>query len=96
MVHIVKVMVFPLIMYECESWTIRKTEHQRTDAEAPILWPSDAKSLMLGKIEGRRRRGQEKMVGWYHQLKGHESEQTPGDSEGQGSVTWYSPWGCQV
>ena len=36
MVHIVKVMVFPLIMYECESWTIRKTEHQRTDAF--ILW----------------------------------------------------------
>ena len=32
------------------------------------------------------------MVGWHHQLNGHESEQTPGDSEGQGSLTW-GPWG---
>ena len=30
------------------------------------------KTLMLGKIEGRRRRGQDEMVGWHHQLKGHE------------------------
>ena len=32
------------------------------------------------------------MVGWHHQLNGHESEQTPGDSEGQGSLTCYPPW----
>ena len=31
-VHIVKAMVFPVVMYGCESWTIKKTEHQRTDA----------------------------------------------------------------
>ena len=31
-VCIVKAMVFPIVMYECESWTIRKAEHQRTDA----------------------------------------------------------------
>ena len=31
-VHLVKVMVFPVVMYECESWTIKKTEHQRTNA----------------------------------------------------------------
>ena len=31
-VHIVKPMVFPVIMYECESWTVKKAEHQRTDA----------------------------------------------------------------
>ena len=44
------------------------------------------KRLMLGKIEGRRRRGrQDEMVGWHHQLSGHVSEQTPGDSEWQGS-----------
>ena len=30
-VHIVKAVVFPLVMYGCESWTIRKAEHQRTD-----------------------------------------------------------------
>ena len=32
MVHLVKVMVFPVIMYECESWTLKKAEHQRNDA----------------------------------------------------------------
>ena len=31
-VHLVKVMVFPVVMYGCETWTIRKAEHQRTDA----------------------------------------------------------------
>ena len=31
-VHIVKVMVFPVVMYGCEGWTIKKTECQRTDA----------------------------------------------------------------
>ena len=31
-VHIVKAMVFPVVTYECESWTIKKAEHQRTDA----------------------------------------------------------------
>ena len=30
-VHIVKAMVFPVVIYECESWTIKKVEHQRTD-----------------------------------------------------------------
>ena len=32
------------------------------------------------------------MVGWHHQLNGHESEQTLGDSEGQGSLVCCSPW----
>ena len=31
-VHLVKAMVFPVVMYRCESWTIKKAEHQRTDA----------------------------------------------------------------
>ena len=31
-VYIVKAMVFPVVMYECESWTIKNAEHQRTDA----------------------------------------------------------------
>ena len=52
------------------------------------------KTLMLGRIEGRRRRGwQDEVVGWYHRLNGHEFEQTPGDSEGQGSLVCCSPWG---
>ena len=33
------------------------------------------------------------MVEWHHQLKGHESEQIPGDSEGQGILVCCSPWG---
>jgi len=35
------------------------------------------------------------IVGWHHQLNGHEFEQTPTDSEGQGSPMCYSPWGCK-
>ena len=33
------------------------------------------------------------MVGWYHQLDGHEFEQSPGVGNGQGSLACYSPWG---
>ena len=55
------------------------------------------KTLMLGKIGGRRRREarENEMVGWHHQLNGHESEQTLGDSEGQGSLVYFSPWSCK-
>ena len=107
-VHLVKAMVFPVVMYGCESWTINKESWAqknwcfwtvvlektlespldckeiqpvhpkgdqswvfigRTDAEAeaPILWPPDVKSWLIwkdpdaGKIEGRRRRGQQRM-----------------------------------
>ena len=35
------------------------------------------------------------MIGWHHQHNGHESEQTPGDNEGQGRLVCYSPWGCK-
>ena len=60
---------------------------QRTD--------SLEKSLMLGKIEGRRRRGQQR-IRWLDgiiDLNGHEFQQAPGDGEGQGSLVCYSPWG---
>jgi len=45
-------------------------------------------TLMRGKIESRRKRGmiEDEVVGWHHKLNGHEFEQTPGDSEGQGSL----------
>ena len=36
---------------------------------------------------------EDEMVGWHYQLNGHESEQTPGDGEGQGSLEYCSPWG---
>ena len=38
---------------------------------------------------------EDEMVGWYHQLNGHEFEQTSGDSEGQGSLACCSPWSCK-
>ena len=106
-VHIVKAMVFPVVMYRCESWNIEKAEHQRTDAFElwcwrrllRVLWTarrsnqsvlkeinpkywmerlmlklklqnfghlmrrtdSLEKTLMLGKTEGRRRRGWQRM-----------------------------------
>ena len=71
-----------------------------TDAEAPILWPPDAKSRLIGKdpdSEKNRREEdgmtEDEMVGWHPQLNGHKSEQTPGDSEGQGSLVCCSSWG---
>ena len=138
-VHLVKAMVFPVVMYGCESWTIKKAEHQRVDAFELWCWSrllrvtwtarrsnqsiikeinpeysleglmlkwklqyfghliqradSLEKSLMLGKIEGRRRKGrQDEMVGWHHWLNRHKFKQAPGDGEGQGSLACYSPW----
>ena len=38
---------------------------------------------------------EDEMVGWYHRLSGHELEQILGDSERQGSLACYSPWGCK-
>ena len=104
-VHLVKAMVFPVVMYGCESWTIRKAECQRIYAFKPgcwrrllrvpwtarrsnqsilkeispeysleglmlklqyfghLMWRTDSfkKTLMLGKTEGRRRRGRQRM-----------------------------------
>ena len=117
-VHLVKAMVFPVVMYGCESWTIKKAECQRIDAfelwcwrrllrvpwtsrrsnqsilkeswvfigrtdveaETPILWPPDAKSLLIwkdpdvGKDWRREEQGttEDEMVGWCHRLNGHE------------------------
>ena len=97
-VHMVKAVVFPVVMYGCECWTVKKAKHQRIDAfelwlEKTLESPLDCKeispecsleelmmklklqyfghlirranslekALMLGKIEGRRRRGQQRM-----------------------------------
>ena len=51
------------------------------------------KILMPGRIKGRRRRKWQRMIREHHQLNGHESEQTPGDSEGQGGLIHCSPRG---
>jgi len=62
----------------------------KTDAEAPILWLPDAKNEHIdkdpdaGKDWRREEKGmtEDEMVGWHHQLNGHEFEPTPGDREG--------------
>ena len=55
------------------------------------------KTLTLGKTESSREKGttEDEMVGWHHQLNGHEFEQALGDGEGQGSLVCCSPWGCK-
>ena len=85
-----------------QSWIfIGRTD---AEAEAPILWPPDAKSWFIvkdpdaGKDRGQeeKRVTEDEMIGWHHQLNGHEFEQTLGDSEGQGSLACCSPWGWKV
>ena len=76
----------------------------RTDAEAEalILWPPDVKNWLIGKdpVAGKDWRQEEEttedeMVGWHHQLDGHEFEHTLGDGEGQGGLAGCGPWGCK-
>ena len=75
---------------------------ERTGAEAEAhTLASYAKSWLIGKDpDAGKNWGQEeewatddKIVGWHHWLSGHESEQTEGDGEGQGSLVCCSPWG---
>ena len=82
-----------------QSWIfIGKTD---ADADAPIFWPPDIKNWLIrkdpdaGKDWRQEEKGvtEDKMVVWYHQLNGHEFEQTLGDSEGQGSLACCSQWG---
>ena len=135
-VCIAKAMVFPVVMYRCESWTVKKPECQRIDAFELWCWrrllkvswtargsnqsilreinpeysleglilkllyfghlmqttDSLEKSLMLGKIEGKRRGHQEdEMAGQHRWWSKHELGQTLGDGEGQGSLASCSP-----
>ena len=71
---------------------------ERTDAEAeaPILWPPDGKSQLIGKDPDagkakENRVTEDEMVGWHHWLNGHEFEQVLGDGEAQGSLACSSP-----
>ena len=71
------------------------------EAETPVLWPPDAMNWLIGEDPdaGKDWRREEKgttedeMVGWYHQVDGHEFEQALGVGDGQGSVACCSPWG---
>ena len=74
----------------------------RTDAEAeaPILWLPDSKSQLIGKDsdagtdwgQEEKQAIKDEMVGWHHWLNGLESEHTPGNSKGQGSLAYCSSW----
>ena len=82
-----------------QSWIIGWT-----DAEAPILWPPGAKNWLIRKDPdaGKDWRWEQKgltedvMVGWHHQLDGHEFEPALGVGDGQGGLACCSPWGCRV
>ena len=68
-----------------QSWIF--TERTDAEAEAPILWPLDVKSRFTGnEPDPEKHWRQEEMVGWHHQLDGHEFEKALGDSGGQGSL----------
>ena len=72
-------------------------EGTQAEAEAPILWPPDGKSCVIGKdSDAGKAKGENEMVGWHHQHNDHEFEQTPGDSKRQGSLASYSLWGQRV
>ena len=83
-----------------ESNIVGKTD---AEAETPIVWPSDAKKWLIGKVpdagkmkaegEGDDR---EWVIGWHHRLNGHEFEQAPGVGDGQGGLVCCSPWGHRV
>ena len=77
-------------------------ERTDADAETPILWSPDAKNWLPGKDPdaGKDWRQEEEqgmteddMVGWHHQLDGHEFEQALGVGDGQGSLVCCSQWG---
>ena len=84
---------------ENQSWIfIGKTD---AEAETPIIWPPDAKNWLIGKDPDTGKDGmqeekgstEDEMVGWHHQLNGHEFEQALGVDDGQGSLDYCSPWG---
>ena len=69
------------------------------EAEAPILWPPDVKSWLIGKDPDagkdwvQEKATEDEMVGWNYWLNGQEFDQTLGDSEEPESLVCYSPWG---
>ena len=85
-----------------QSWTF--TERVDAEAEALILQLPDVKSWLIendpdvGKDwrQEEKQAAEEEMIREYYWLRGHEFEQTPGDSRGQRSLVCCSPWGCRV
>ena len=87
----------PINPKENQPWIFTR----RTDDETPILWPPDSNNWLIGQDldaakdwgAGREVVTEDEMGGRHHQLNGCEFEQSPGDSEGQGSLVSCSPWG---
>ena len=75
----------------------------KTDAEAPILWPPDAKNWLIGKHPDARKDWRQKKKGttedeivvWHHRIDGREFEQALGVGDGQRGLACCSPWGCK-
>ena len=73
-----------------QSWIF--TGKIDAETEVLILWPPDKKNWLIrkdpdaGEVWRQRRGWQNEMIGWHHRLNGHEFEQAPGDSDGQGSL----------
>ena len=85
-----------------QSWIfIGRTD---AEAEAPVLWPPDAKSWLTGenpdaeKDWGQEKKGttEDEMVGWHHWPNGHELEQALGVGDEQGSLACWSLWGHKL
>ena len=77
----------------------------RTDAEVEtsIIWPPDVKNWLIGKDpdagkdwrQEKKGTTEDEMVGWHHQIDGHEFDQAPGVGDGQRSLACCSPWDCK-
>ena len=85
-----------------QSWVfIGRTD---AEAEAPILWPPDGKSWLVGKDPdagkdwGQEEKGttEDEMAGWHHRLSGHGFGWTPGGGDGQGGLVFCGSWGRRV
>ena len=89
-------------------WTSRRPSQHwifigKTDAEAPILWPPDAKSWLfwkdpdVGEVWGQKEKGmtEDEMIGWHHRINRHGFGWTPGVGDGQGGLACCISWGCK-
>ena len=80
-VRLGKIMVFSVVMYGCESWTVKTAEHRRIDAfelwcQKTLESPSDCKEIQTVHPKEWDEKGmtEDEMAGWHHRLCGHEFE----------------------
>ena len=94
----------PILLMEMKAGrVIMSTEAEVTEAEAPILWPPDENSWLIGKVpdagndweQEEERASETEMAGWHNWCNGCELGQNSRDGEAQGGLACYSPWGCK-